>query len=149
MENNKIFCHMCGKDMTDDKNEAQFWFSAHNVDRHYCSECGKDGRLILDAFSKRVRRLKHYNEYCDPYEEIKFIESLYKNKNGNLTISFKNNYNYDESAINRPILKDDKPIGVITSVTPEKVEGFIWEKYIPIVAVFNDIKQAVSFEIVY
>ena len=149
MDSNRIFCHLCNKDMTDDKSETQFWFIAHNVDRHYCGECGKNGELILNEFYKRVKRLEKNGEYCDPYDEIKLIESLYKNRNGSLNISFKNNYNYDESVVNAPILKDGKPVGIITSVTPEKVEGFIWERYMPIVTEFNNMQKAVSFEIVY
>lgn len=81
--------------------------------------------------------------------EIEEIESLHKDCHGNFRISFDNNFGYDESLVKAPITKDGKPIGVITDVTPEKVEGFIWERYMPIVAELNHNQKPVSFEIVY
>lgn len=88
--------------------------------------------VVLDECNDKELRIN--GEYYDAYDLMKLIESLHKDCHGNFKISFDNNFGYDESLVKSPITKDGKPIGVITSVTSEKVEGFIWERYMPIVA---------------
>ena len=150
IKDNRIYCHFCNVDMTDDKSDKQFWFNVDDIQRHYCGKCGKAyGQSIFDEVFKRINRLKKEDKYYDTYKEIKLVETLHKNRIGNFKICFDNNYNYDKDLIKAPILKDGKPIGVITDVTPEKVEGFIWERYMPIVAELNHDQKPMSFEIVY
>ena len=60
---------------------------------------------------------------------------------------FFDNTGYDEQLVNTPILKDDVPIGIITEVTPDKVIGFIWERYLALIPEKDINNQVVSFQI--
>lgn len=150
MEEEKEYCHLCNSDLAEDiDRDNQFWFTADCISRHYCSKCAKDGESIMNEFVKKSSMKRACGEYYDAYDLIKLIESLHKDCHGSFKISFDNNFEYDESLVKSPITKDGKPIGVITDVTPEKVEGFIWERYMPIVAELDHNQKPVSFEIVY
>lgn len=150
MEEDKKYCHLCNMNLEDDENkDRQFWFAADCITRHYCSNCAKYGESIMNEFINKSSRKRAHGEYYDSYDLIKLIESLHKDCHGNFKISFDNNFGYDESLVKSPITKDGKPIGVITDVTPERVEGFIWERYMPIVAELDHNQKPVSFEIVY
>lgn len=150
VEEGKEYCHLCNSDLAENVNkDNQFWFTADCINRHYCSKCAKLGESIMDEFIKKTSRKRACGEYYDAYDLIKLIESLHKDCHGNFKISFDNNFGYDESFVKSPITKDGKPIGVITSVTSEKVEGFIWERYMPIVAELDHNQKPISFEIVY
>ena len=130
----KEHCDLCGINMElDDNVSNQYVFMFDNIVRNYCSKlCGKRKILIFQEVIKRSNINKHYKEYYGSYELIKIVEAIYKNKNGNYNIMFDNNLNYDESVINAPILRDGKPIGIITNITDKTVYGLIWGRYMPI-----------------
>lgn len=150
MEEDKKYCHLCNMNLEDDENkDKQFWFTANYIERHYCSKCAKDGESIMNEFVKKSSMKRACGEYYNDYDLVRLIESLHKDCHGSFRISFDNKFGYDENLIQSPITKDGKPIGVITDVTTEKVEGLIWERYMPIVAELDYNQKPVSFEIVY
>lgn len=147
----KKYCCLCNVDMEEDENkERQEWFSpTDGFERWYCSKCSEKAVSIEREYIDRANNLRAKHEYYNPIDLIMMVESLYVNRNTNLGIHFDNVFGYDESLINTPILKDNKPIGVITNVTPEKVEGFIREKYMKLFAEFNSEQRPAAFELVY
>ena len=44
-----------------------------------------------------------------------------------VNITFRNNGKYDKSAVNMPIIHEDNAVGVITSVTDDFVNGYIFD----------------------
>lgn len=147
----KRYCCLCNSDMDKDENKEKqfFWAADCYVERYYCSQCSEIGESVMNEYIKKVNKLRANKDYYDPHDLVRLIENLHTKHNGSIRISFDNNYGYDETLVKSPILKDDKPIGVITNVTSEKVEGFIWERYMPIITQFDHKQNPISFEIVY
>lgn len=116
--------------------------------KHYCSDCEAHMNNVQRIANKRIDYCKRNNKYYEPEKVIKMVESLFKNKNGNINISFANNGQYGEDVISAPITKDGMAIGVITDVNEEEVKGYIWERYMPIVTELCENKIS-SFEIIY
>ena len=145
-EKDKSYCEFCGNLIPED-DENQWWFLVDGVTKHYCSYCEDYMNNVQRITNKRIDYCKRNNKYYEPEKVIKMVESYFKNKNGNINISFVNNGQYGEDAINAPITKDGIAIGVITDVNKDKVKGYIWENYMPIV---TELHEGVvhSFEIV-
>lgn len=146
----KKYCCLCNADMEQDENkEKQEWFSpTDGFERWYCSKCSEKAKSIETEYIERANNLRKKHEYYKPIDLVMMVESLYAQRNSNLGIHFDNVFGYDESLINTPILKDNKPIGIITNVTPEKVEGFIWSRYVNIFAELNFEQKPVAFNLV-
>lgn len=146
----KKYCCLCNSDMDeDDSKEKQEWFSPlDGFERWYCSKCSEKAMLIEKEYIKRANNLRAKHEYYNPLDLIMMVESLHIHRNTNLGIHFDNVFGYDESLINAPILQNGRPIGVITNVTHEKVEGFIWDRYMKLFAQFNSEQKPVTFELV-
>ena len=147
MMNEKIYCRLCNADMTNDISETKFNSIIDGIALHYCKECGVYGYEIVNRYNKWKCELNKDTSQINSENELRKIESFFKKTNGHFSIHFHNNFNYDESIIDAPILKNGKPIGIITSVTPKEVEGFIWEKYISIDTIFDDKHKPIAFEI--
>lgn len=62
-----------------------------------------------------------------------------------INIGFKNNFHYDESAIQTPITYKGKPVGIITDVNSTHVFGILKAELLPEISV--DTHKVVSFEI--
>ena len=75
------------------------------------------------------------------------IESLYRNNNGNMKISFRNDSQYNKDIIGLPIIKDNSPVGVIIDVDDREVKGVVWNRCMPIITEMYEGKVS-SFEIV-
>ena len=147
----KKYCCLCNADMEEDENkEMQEWFfPTDGFKRWYCSKCSEKAKSIEEEYIKRANNLREKHEYYNPLNLIMMVENLHIHRNTNIGIHFDNVFKYDKSIINAPILQDGKPIGVITNVTSEKVEGFIWERYMKLFAEFNSEQEPVAFELVY
>ena len=62
-----------------------------------------------------------------------------------INIGFKNNYHYDESVINAPIIYQGNAVGVITDIDDTYVFGILRTDILPEISV--DTHKVVSFEI--
>ncbi len=146
----KKYCCLCNADMEEDENkEKQEWFSTTDgFERWYCSKCSEKAESIEREYIERTNNLRAKHEYYNPLDLIMMVESLYTQRNFNLGVHFDNVFGYDESIINAPILKDNKPIGIVTNVTSEKVEGFIWSRYMKLFAELDFEQRPVSFKII-
>lgn len=147
MEGNKKYCDFCGKYIPDDDME-QIYFVIDDVIRNYCSECACHAEEVRKGVERKINYFKSNGMYYEIEHVFKVIESLYKNGNGNMKISFKNIFGYDGFIIGTPIIKDGVPVGYITDVNEKDITGLIWEKYMPIITNLVE-KQVTSFEIVY
>ena len=140
-------CHFCGNKITDEERHGQI-LQCYTVIGliSYCSKCREIGELTIKEYNKQSRKMDLMHEYYVPSELFNRIERIHKYKTGTIQVVF-DNTGYDEQLVNTPILKDDVPIGVITEVTPDKVIGFIWEKYLVLIPEKDINNQVVSFQI--
>lgn len=147
VDGDKSYCDYCGKYIPEnDKN--QLWFAVDNFVRHYCSCCASYGEYVQKTVERKIKFYKLSNRYYETGHVFKMVEALHKNKIGKMKISFANNFNYSRDIIGSPIIKDDAAVGVITDVNRKEVTGYIWNRYMPVVAeIYED--KSVSFEIVY
>lgn len=141
-------CHFCGNKITDEECKSGTILQGYTVVGlvSYCSKCREIGELIIKEYNKQSRKMDLTHEYYDSSELFNRIERIHKYKTGTIQIIF-DNTGYDEQLVKTPILKDDVPIGVITEVTPDKVIGFIWERYLTLIPEQDVNNQVVSFQI--
>ena len=140
-------CHFCGNKITDEERHGKILQSYTVIGLiSYCSKCREIGELIIKEYNKQSRKMDLIHEYYDKSELFDRIERIHKYKTGTIRVIF-DNTGYDERLVNTPILKDDVPIGVITEVTPDKVIGFIWERYLALIPEKDVNNQVVSFQI--
>jgi len=144
---NKTHCDFCGANILKD-DENQFWFMVDNFMRHYCGNCSSHGDNIQRIVSRKVKYYQSNNQYYEIEHIFKMIESLYRNNNGNMKISFRNDSQYNKDIIGLPIIKDNSPVGVIIDVDDREVKGVVWNRCMPIITEMYEGKVS-SFEIVY
>ena len=143
----KHYCNLCGKEIIFDCKKPLPIIGCGNKEMYYCSDHAEVGMEIFNKFYAEKR--KFGSNYYDEEYLLNKIESQYKSNIGDWFIQFPNLRNYGEEILNAPIIKDDKPIGFISNVTPSCVSGRIWSKYIPIVEeIAADNNRTMSFEMV-
>ena len=125
MNNDKYHCHFCGAYIPED-DEDQLCFMVDNSVRHYCFKCSKHADSVRRSVERKISYYKSNHIYYEIDYVFKMVESLYKNDNGNIRISFENRFNYNENMIGTPIIKDDNPVGYITNINEKEVIGLIW-----------------------
>ena len=143
----ECICHFCGNKITDEERHGQILQCDTVIGLiSYCSKCREIGELTIKEYNKQSRKMDLMHEYYVSSELFDRIERIHKYKTGTIQVIF-DNTGYDEQVVNAPILKDNVPIGVITEVTPDKVIGFIWERYLALIPEKDVNNQVVSFQI--
>ena len=143
----ECICHFCGNKITNEERHGKILQGDTVIGLiSYCSKCREIGELTIKEYNKQSRKMDLMHEYYVPSELFNRIERIHKYKTGTIQVVF-DNTGYDKQLVNTPILRDDVPIGVITEVTPDKVIGFIWERYLALIPNKDVNNQVISFQI--